>query len=114
MKTIDADKAIEAIEELRMEYRIPHTDSNGERIHFYERVLIGSEVKGVFDGIIQAIKCIAEEQKEDTGMERMLKPLDPHEIYKELEYIDNRGGNVDHFQNICIEYLLSVLKGVSK
>ena len=60
MRTRDADKAIEAIKELRMEYRIPHTDSNGERIHFYEMVLIGSEVKGVFDGIIQALESIAE------------------------------------------------------
>lgn len=63
MKTIDADRAIEAIEELRAEYRIPHTDSNGERIHLYEMVLIGSEVKGAFDGIIQALKSIAEVSK---------------------------------------------------
>ena len=60
MRTIDADRAIEAVEKLKSEYRVPHTDSNGERIHFYEMVLIGSEVKGVFDGIIQALKSIAE------------------------------------------------------
>lgn len=60
MKTIDADRAIEAVEKLKSEYIVPHTDGNGELIHFYGRVLIGSEVKGVFDGIIQALKSIAE------------------------------------------------------
>ena len=60
MKTINADRAIEAVEKLKSEYRVPHTDSNGKRLHIHEAIMIGSEVLMVFDEIIHTLMGLEE------------------------------------------------------
>ena len=58
---INRRKAIEALKELRKEYRIPlHNGDESTHfvIHFHEAMMVGSEVIGAFDGIIQALECV--------------------------------------------------------
>lgn len=55
MRTIDVDKAIEAVEKLKSEYRVPNIDRSGKQLHFHESIMILSEVLMVFDEIIDTL-----------------------------------------------------------
>ena len=71
---INRRKAIEALKELRKEYRIPlHNGDESTHfvIHFHEAVMVGSEVIGAFDGIIQALECVPSAREWIPITERM-------------------------------------------
>lgn len=63
MKTIDADRAIEVVEKLKSEYRVPNTDRSGKQLHFHESIMILSEVLMVFDEIIDTLLILKQEEE---------------------------------------------------
>lgn len=63
MKTIDADRAIEAVAKLKSEYRVPNTDRSGKRLNFHESIMILSEVLMVFDEIIDTLLVLKQEEE---------------------------------------------------